>query len=310
MLPAARRLDHLLEAHVEPALVELVGRPPAEADLAHPGELGRLGPEAAQADLKEPIAADRAAIDDEPHGRAVRALDAGEVGRGIGVRVEVDDADRAGTVVVGDRRHVRVGDRVVAAEHDRDGSGRADLRDPPADRVVAARRVTRNRLGVAVVDDLQDREGIDAEQHVRPRGRQAASLVSLADRPGPVAAAGTVRDRLVHRRAEDRNVDPGELAGVEHERELREGRDPREAGLPLPVDDHRRAVTRLRARSRRRPRRRRPRGGRCAAMTSSIPSGPPWNARTTLGETRTTSHCLSSMISSSSLTRPEPLTTM
>jgi hypothetical protein len=43
--------------------------------------------------------------------------------------------------------------------------------------------------------------------------------------------------------------------------------------------------------------------------TSSKPSGPPSNARTVLGATRTTSHKRSSTISSSSFARPDPPTT-
>lgn len=52
-----------------------------------------------------------------------------------------------------------------------------------------------------------------------------------------------------------------------------------------------------------------PSGRSLPIAISVIPSGPPSNARATCGATRTTSHCLTSVISSSSRTRPEPETT-
>ena len=61
----------------------------------HPGEDLRPRPVAAQADLHEVAAADRARLDEPAHRRAVAGQDAPVVGRGVGVGVEMDDADAA-----------------------------------------------------------------------------------------------------------------------------------------------------------------------------------------------------------------------
>ena len=152
--------------------------------------------------------------------------------------VEVDDADRSLPPVLGDRGHVRVGDGVVAAQDDRDRPGCADLADPPAHLCVALGGVSGNGLGVAVVDDPQLGERIDPEPHVRPCRRDACGVVRRSDRTRPVAAPGAVRDRLVERRAEDRDVHALELGRVEHERQLREGRDAAVGGLVGAVGLH------------------------------------------------------------------------
>ena len=137
----------------------------------------------------------------------MRALDAEDLAAGVGVRVEVDEAD--GAAPGGDGADVRLGDRVVAAEHDRQQAGVDHLADELLDRRVGARRVGGQDGRVAEVDDLQLLEGVDLRLEVRP-GRARGG----ADRARPEAGAGPVGDEVVRRRADDRDVEPGQLGGI------------------------------------------------------------------------------------------------
>ena len=109
---------------------------------------------------------------------------------------------RAGT-------HVGLSDRVIAAEHDRDRPRGEHLGDRPLDRLVRAQWIGRDDGRIAVVDDAQRREGIDLCLEVR--ARRGAGRTDAAR---PEARPGTVRDELVDRRAEDRDIDTRELARV------------------------------------------------------------------------------------------------
>ena len=195
---------HVLEA----AVPDLLHRVPRHALLEHPLERVLRRPVAAQADLHEVRAGHGAGLDQPAHRRAVAgqvALD--DVGR-VGVGVEVDDADVAVAVDVGDRGGAGPRDRVVAAEDDRHDAARGDGVDALADVGVRALGLAVRAVGVAEVDDLQPVEDLEAEvQVVRAR------LVRRGpDRPRPEAGAGAVRRRDVERGADDRHVG---LPGVE-----------------------------------------------------------------------------------------------
>jgi len=142
-----RALDHL----ADPEVTDVVHEERRDPALALPLELGRPGPVPAQADLRVPRACHRAGLDEAEHRRPVRALDAEHLAARVGVRVEVDQADR--TAASRDRRRAGLGDRVVAAERDRDGAGSDDLADQIRDRSVRMRRVGGQHGCVAVVDD-------------------------------------------------------------------------------------------------------------------------------------------------------------
>ncbi len=88
---------------------------------------------------------------------------------------------------------------------------------------MAGVRVSRYYLGIAVVHDLQDGERIDAEIQV-PAGWFPAALEREADRAGAESRSRAVACHVVHRSADDRHVDAGERARVQHERQLLEGR--------------------------------------------------------------------------------------
>ena len=130
------------------------------------------GPVAAQPHLQEPVAAQRAGLDQPPHRLAV-AVERAELDvAGVGVRVEVDHRDPAEAEVPGDAGGVGQGDRVVAAEHQRDGAGGRDgvhrLLERAAARArsrpAASRRRRRRRRG-------------------RPGARRPAAPGAAASRP-------------------------------------------------------------------------------------------------------------------------------
>ena len=115
----------------------------------------------------------------------MRDLDAEDLLARIRMGVEVDESDRA--VNRGDRLHVRLGDRVVAAEHDRDRARSDDLPDDALDRCVVSRRIRRHDRGVTEVDDAKLRDRIEARLEMRP-GRTARRADRA--RPEPRARAG------------------------------------------------------------------------------------------------------------------------
>ena len=111
-------------------------------------------------------------------------------------------------VPLGAGADVRLGDRVVAAEHDRDRPRVDRLADGAQDGGVRGDRVGRDHGRVAEVDDAQLGHRVDAGLEVG--SRQAARR---PDRPRPEARSRPVGDELVHRRADDRDVDARELGG-------------------------------------------------------------------------------------------------
>src|SRR6185437_2321770 len=108
-----------------------------------------------------------------------------------------------GAAHLGDGRRAGPGDRVVPDEDERDGAGPRDLAHLAMDEGVAALDPGGDDVGIARVDDGQDLERLDPElEGVDRSGR----VLRLADRPRPEAGARPVADRVVERRADDRNV--------------------------------------------------------------------------------------------------------
>src|SRR6476469_3627395 len=177
---------------------------PAQALLLHPVE-GRLWrPIAAQSDLHEVLALDRAGLDEAAHRRPVAGQDAEGVGGGIGVGVEMDDPDAARTTDLGDGRRGGPGDRVVAAEDDRDRAGLGDFADLAVDHRVAALDPGRHDVRVTGVDDGQDVVRIDVELERMDRAR---GVLGLPDGTRPEAGARPVADGVVERGTDDRYID-------------------------------------------------------------------------------------------------------
>ena len=101
-------------------LGHLVGAHPLRG---HPVQRLRRRPVAAQADLQEPVPAQRAGLDQPAHRLAVPPQRAELDVAGVGVRVEVEHRHPAVAEHVGHPVGVGEGDRVVAAEHDGDRAG-------------------------------------------------------------------------------------------------------------------------------------------------------------------------------------------
>ena len=175
-----RARDDLADAEV----ADVVGEQARDPVLGLPGELLLAGPVAAQADLGVAGAVELPAVDQPADERPVRALDAEHLGAGVRVRVEVDHPDRP--VDRGDGAHGRLGDRVVAAEHERDHAGGEHLADGRLDRGVRDARVGRDHGRVAEVDDAQLGERVDLRLEVRARraARRRGSRAARGARPG------------------------------------------------------------------------------------------------------------------------------
>ena len=144
---------------------------------------------------------------------------------GVGVRVEVDDADVAVAVHVGDRGGGRPGDRVVPAEDDRHDAARRDGVDPLADVGVRHLGLAVRAVRVAEVDDLQPVEDLQPEIQVI-----GARLVGRgADRPRTEPGARPVGRGDVERRPDDGDVGPPglELFDLGQERPMPERHDAR-----------------------------------------------------------------------------------
>ena len=121
-------LRHRVGHHgLESALPDLVHQVPAHALVGHPLPHVLRWPVAAQADLDEVAAGDRAAVDQPAHRRAMTGQVAVDGVGGVGVGVEVHHADVAVSVDIGDRSCRRPGDGVVATHRERNDPAAGDL---------------------------------------------------------------------------------------------------------------------------------------------------------------------------------------
>ena len=82
---------------------------------------------------------------------------------GVGVGVEVDDADVAPAMAVGDRRCGWPRDRVVTADDDREDAAAGDLTHTRSDVSVRALGQPVRAVRVAEVDHLEVLEDLDVE---------------------------------------------------------------------------------------------------------------------------------------------------
>ena len=176
---------------------------PPESLLAHPLERLALGPVAAKADLHEVSTCDPPLLEQAAHRGTVRQQRTPDLVAGVGVRVEVHDADPARMHVSGDRGSGRIGDRVVSTEHDRDCAGARNSKHLLVDDAVRPLESRRNDWGVARVDDDELAERFDLELD-RPRFGRSPVVRRLADRPRSEPSPGPSGCPVVERRADDR----------------------------------------------------------------------------------------------------------
>jgi hypothetical protein len=104
---------------------------------------------------------------------------------------------------------LRLGDRVVAAEHDRDGVGGQHDLDRLLDRAVRALGIGRDDRSVAEVDDSDVGERVDSGLEMRARRR-----AGNPDRPRSEPRPRAVGDEVVRRRADDGDVRVFELGRI------------------------------------------------------------------------------------------------
>ena len=148
--PGPRPVERFLDDRPDPALADVVHEEAPDPALALPGELLLPWPVAPQPDLHVSLRIDEPGFDELVHRRSVRELDAEDLGPGVRVRVEVDEAHRSARGAGAD---IGLGDRVVAAEdHGNDARG-DDLGDGLLDRLLGGDRVGRQNGRVAEVDD-------------------------------------------------------------------------------------------------------------------------------------------------------------
>ena len=208
----------------DPLVADVVHEEGSDPALGLPGELGLGGPVAPQSDLHIPPRVDVSGLDDVTHHGAVRFGRSEDLSARIGVSVEVQQSDRPVNLRAGP--HVRSGDRVVTADDHGQRPGAQDLADRLQDRGVGSLGLRGNDRRITEVDDSQSGECVDSRLEVRPR-RAARGT----DRPRSEARPRPIGDELVHRRADDRDVDPGQLGRVERHRYASERQRPRVVGL-------------------------------------------------------------------------------
>ena len=179
-----RDLERLVEAGVEPALADLGHLVGPHVLVGHPLHGLGAGPVAAQPHLQEPVAAQGAGLDQPAHRLAVPVQRAELDVAGVGVGVEVDHRDPAEAEVPRDAGGVGEGDRVVAAEHERDRAGGRDGVHRLLEGVQRALDLAGRHLDVAHVDHGDVLQGVDPQREVGPRAvlRQVA-VCRMADGP-------------------------------------------------------------------------------------------------------------------------------
>ena len=182
-------------------------------------------PVAAQADLDVAGRVDVALLDQAVHRRAVRELDAEHLACRCrcGCRSGGARAARGGA-----RRARSAGSVIEWSPPSTIGTAPAATTCPTVSSIAAC-----DASGSAGITGASPKstarsvaQRVDARLEVRP-GRAARR----PDRARPVPRAGPVRDEVVDRRADDRDVDPGQLGRILGVREAPVGEQPRVVGL-------------------------------------------------------------------------------
>lgn len=155
-------MHHFLES----AFPDLLHGEPAHSLRGHPVENVLRRPVATKTHLDEVRSGNRSALDETSHGCAMTGEISVDPISGVGVGIEMHDSDLAVTVFVGHCGRGRPRDRMVTPENDRHDAPRCDLGDSLLDVGVAGLGVSVRAMGIAVVDDFEMIEDLDAEIHV------------------------------------------------------------------------------------------------------------------------------------------------
>lgn len=145
---------------------------------------------------------------------------------GVGMRIEMDDADIPVAEHVGHGGGSGPGDRVIPAEHKRHDAASGDLVDTGTDIGVACRCVSVRTMRVTEVDDVEMVEDLDAEIEVV----RARLMGSSSDRSRTESGPGAIGGREVEWGADHCNIGtpPVEILGIGHEGALGERLKPAE----------------------------------------------------------------------------------
>ena len=181
----------------------------------------------ADADLHRPRGVHEAGFHRLVHHRAV--VDPGQVvvGPEVGVRVEMDDRQRAEPVGIGAQD--RQGDVVVAAQRDAARPCGEDACDVTGQRLREVRGLGVVECAVAIVDDVHVFQWVGRPAIGRVIGHQRACL---ADCAGTEPGAGAVRHRLIEGHAGDGQIDAGQVLGVGAAQETRRPTERVFEGIP------------------------------------------------------------------------------
>ena len=195
--------DRVVDDGISAALLDLAHEVVAQAVLLHPLEDIEGRPVTAKTDLDEVLAEDGARLDEPSHRCSMAREDAPVVVGGVGVGVEVDDPDAAGSADFGNCRRGWPRDRVIAPEDDRDRARSGDLENLAVDECVATLDPGRDDVRVAGVHHRQQLERLDVELERIDRSRR---VLRLADGSGAEPCPGSMAHRVVERRPDDRHV--------------------------------------------------------------------------------------------------------
>ena len=201
----------------------------AHAGLFGVGEVVAVPERAAQADLHAPARVDQALLEAAPHGRGVGDLAAVELVQRVGVRVELDDAERRPVVEAAQaRQRDRGGRRRTPSARRRARAARGRTRPshrPPPSKSYGWQLTSPTSATWHSSNGFTLRRRVDATDDAR----------RLADGGGRVPGAWPVGEAEVERDAEQRDVDPLEVGDA---RRAHERRDVDEAGDLAGVDRH------------------------------------------------------------------------
>ncbi len=170
--------------------------------LAHPGEHVRRRPVAAKPHLDEVAPAHRPGLDQPAHRRPVRGEVAVDDVGGVGVRVEVQQAELSPTDRFGDPGRRRPGDGMVTTDDHGDDPETRHAADLCADVAVRRLGLPGRATGVPGVHHVQPVEDLDAEVEMVGAG----FVGERAQCPRAEACARSVCGPDVERRADHRDV--------------------------------------------------------------------------------------------------------
>ena len=170
--PVQSFLERVVEDSVESSVLDFCHQVPPHALGVHPVDNIGWRPIASQTHLDEVAAGNRALFDEPAHGCAVTEEAAPLVRGRVCVGIEVNHADVSLPEDVRDCCDGRQRDAVVATEHEGDGSKFGHLAHLLADGFVASFDTAGHYRSVAVVEDPQVAQWLNARlqvMEVRPR---------------------------------------------------------------------------------------------------------------------------------------------